>query len=128
MRLRDIDRQLELMASHLGPQGHTLTSYGHVLLDPMRRVDELVDATADLDVERAALVADLQDAQALCKGVARCLSRTLGRILELAFIEGWAADTTADYLDLDAELVERAVDCTPSELDPLVPHLMRAGR
>lgn len=129
-RTRSIERELEVRRAHLGPQGH---GYDVVrisgALDPMRNVDNLLDAIAPLEAEREACLQDVEDGRALCRGAAALVSETAGKVLELHYCVGCEASFIAEQMHYPESLVQGIIDSAPAGLDAVgVPRLMQAGR
>ena len=117
------------MRERIGVQGHDYGAHGkYGILDPSRRVLDLIEATEDMDAERVGLQADMEDARQLLRGVARGVSEQLAAILEYYFIDGLTPPTIARRMHYTVELVEGAVRYSPDELTPLLPRLMQAGK
>lgn len=70
IRLRGIDDEITALHDAIGVQGHTYGFHGkNDIRDPMRRVDEMLDGTTDLERERAECVRDIRDAWSVIEGM-----------------------------------------------------------
>ena len=74
-RLGEIEDLKSLMTAHVGVQGHAIShvSCGCVL-DPSRKIVDVLDSFESLDVETAACMADVSEADVILDGVRRSFS------------------------------------------------------
>lgn len=130
-RARCIDEEIETLQHRIGPQGHH--SYeAHAktnVLDPMRRVCEMLDALQPLEEERALCIEDVEEGRQLCRGVAVLVSATSGEVLERHYCDGMSTQAIAARTHHPKEIVQGIVDAAPSALDCIgAPRLMQAGK
>lgn len=70
IRIREIDAEIRELHDRIGVQGHTYGFHGkNDIRDPMRKVDEMLDGTADLERERAECQGDIMAAWSVIDGV-----------------------------------------------------------
>lgn len=70
LRIRAIDAEIRELHEKIGVQGHSYGFHGkNDIRDPMRKVDEMIDGTVDLESERAMCQSDVMEAWAVIDGV-----------------------------------------------------------
>lgn len=70
LRIRAIDAEIMELHDRIGVQGHSYGFHGkNDIRDPMRKVDEMLDGTVDLEVEREECRADIMSAWRIIDGL-----------------------------------------------------------
>ncbi len=95
LRIRAIEAEKRELADRIGVQGHTYGSHSkNGILDPMRKVDELIDSTVELDAEIAECAKDVDEAWELIRGIyALCPYDDAGLLVTRRYVR---AETIAD--------------------------------
>ena len=70
LRIREIDAEIRALHDKIGVQGHSYGFHGkNDIRDPMRRVDEMIDGTMDLEVEKMECRRDINAALRIIDGM-----------------------------------------------------------
>lgn len=70
LRIREIDAEIRALHDKIGVQGHSCGFHGkNDIRDPMRRVDEMLDGTVDLEREKLECQRDITAAWMVIDGV-----------------------------------------------------------
>ncbi len=95
LRIRSIEAEKRELMERIGVQGHTYGSHAkNGILDPMRKVDDLIDGTADMDAEIAECMKDVDEAWDLIRGIyALCPYDDAGLLVTRRYVK---AETLAD--------------------------------
>lgn len=128
-RLEEIAQLKTLMISHIGVQGHAIShvSCGSVL-DPSRKIIDVLDSFESLDVETAACMADVSDADVILEGVRRSFNDgdTVADVLD-AHVHGHDNAEIARWANVDESVVCGILDRGLKVLDGIgVAHLRAA--
>ena len=115
IRIRAIDAEIHELHDKIGVQGHTYGFHGkNDIRDPMRKVDEMLDGTVDLERERAECQRDITDAWAIVDGVRAIDSRSGERFTTMAeymlaeyYIYAKDTRSIANGIGMTVELCER---------------------
>lgn len=80
LRIREIDAEIRSLHEKIGVQGHSYGFHGkNDIRDPMRRVDEMIDGTVDLEVERMECQHDINAALRVIDGMRTIDENSRGR-------------------------------------------------
>lgn len=96
LRIRDIGVRAEIMQERIGIRGRSSDAVMATALDPMRKVDDLIDW--ELDEYRTAVASSreaIADADALVVGTAALGFTDAARTLRLYYIEAWTLNDVA---------------------------------
>jgi hypothetical protein len=118
LRIRAIDAEIRELHEKIGVQGHSYGFHGkNDIRDPMRKVDEMIDGTMDLEMERAECQRDVMAALKVIDGMRALDALSKGRfttdaeyvlseyfvyarsIAEVAGGTGYPADMTMKVID-----------------------------
>ncbi len=110
-RMRAIDAEKVELRDRIGVQGHTYGRHAkNSILDPMRKVDDLVDITADLDMERMECQRDVSAAWSLMAGVrAMCPYEDAEYLLSRYYMYGESMDRLARSTPYSVSVIQRAL-------------------
>lgn len=85
IRIRAINAEIRELHDKIGVQGHTYGFHGkNDIRDPMRRVDEMLDGTADLEREKVECQRDIMAAWSVIDGVRAIDDRSSGVFTTMA--------------------------------------------
>lgn len=85
IRIHAIDAEIRELHDRIGVQGHTYGFHGkNDIRDPMRKVDDMLDGTADLERERVECQRDIMAAWMLIDGVRAIDERSGERFTTMA--------------------------------------------
>lgn len=95
LRIRAIEAEKRELMDRIGVQGHTYGAHAkNGILDPMRKVDDMIDSTADLDDEISECMKDVDEAWSLIRGIyALCPYDDAGLLVTRRYVR---AETIAD--------------------------------
>lgn len=89
LRVRSIEDEVVELRDRIGVQGHTYGIHSkNGILDPMRKVDDMIDQSADLRKERAECHAQMLCGQLMIDGARECLSETSEYVMRQYYVRG----------------------------------------
>ena len=117
-RIDDLQERLVLMHERIGMQGRALESCFGQSLDPMRKVDDLLDwEMEEYDSIMAASRAAIEDATELVWGLARMGYQDAADALRMYYIEGMDLPYVSDRQGYRADVVQMMLDTALSFID-----------
>ena len=130
LRIREIGVRAELMRERIGVQGRSQESVFSQTLDPMRKVDDLIDW--ELGEYRTALVSSreaIDDAEALVRGTEALGYGDAARTLRLYYIEAWEAEEVSSAVGYPSDVVRMMLDTATKWIDGTgIARVKEAGR
>ena len=102
--------RLQLMRERIGVQGRALESTFSQGLDPMRKVDDLIDWEISEETALASSYAAIAEAEEILAGVVAMGGTDVERTLRLVYIDGLTYTDAGKLLGQEATVVKLMVD------------------
>ena len=121
-RIDRIDEELRLLEERVGPQGYSTGVHSHAsILDPMRKVIDLVDQSEELWAERAECEGDIRNAWSIVAGIAAYSKWGMEaeQLVVEYFIYARDLDEIAESTSYSIDVNRRAIEVVLEEADAI---------